>query len=366
MGRQKGRYRKIAAFIVLAALVALTIVSFVPLIESNIWWIRFMDFPRLQLAVAVSVLLASYIGLRGWPTVAAWLVLLSAVGALSYQAYKLHPYSQLVEQTLIAHEECEEDQSLRIMVANVKRENDAADAFLDQVTEVDPDLLLIMETDAWWDARLAALHDRFPHRRQSIPEGDSFYGMHLFSKLNLIEPEFRYFFDSDTPTAVTKITLRGGDTINFIGLHPKPPLAWSQPTTMRDAHLLQAALLAREADVATIVAGDFNAVPWERVTRRAMRIGVLLDPRVGRGFFATYDTQNYLISWPLDHILFQQQLRLQSFERLPDFGSDHLAVVTTLCHAPSAVQKAPSLHTGDLAEAEKSIEMARDFQNNGD
>ncbi|WP_376742211.1 hypothetical protein [Pseudorhizobium tarimense] len=40
------------------------------------------------------------------------------------------------------------------------------------------------------------------------------------------------------------------------------------------------------------MAGDFNAVPWERVTRRAMRIGDLLDPRIGRGALSTYDTNS--------------------------------------------------------------------------
>lgn len=358
LDHQKGRYRKIAALIVGVALVALTMVSLLPLIESNIWWIRFTDFPRLQLAVALSVLLAAYIGLRGWPAAAEWGLVFVVMGAIIYQVYNLYPYSRLVEQTVIAQAECEENQSVRIMVANVKRKNDAADAFVDQVADVDPDVLLIMETDAWWDARLDALHGRFPHRAQSIPEGDSFYGMHLFSKLELIEPEFRLFFGADTPTAVASIALRGGDMINFIGLHPKPPLAWSQSTTMRDAHLVQAALMARESHVPTIVAGDFNAVSWERITRRAMRIGGLLDPRIGRGIFATYDAKSFLISWPLDHILFQQQLRLQSFERLPDFGSDHLAVATTLCHEPNAVQNAPALQDNDLTEARTAIDAA--------
>lgn len=128
---------------------------------------------------------------------------------------------------------------------------------------------------------------------------------------------------------------------------------------MRDAHIFQAALMARESRAPAIVAGDFNAVPWERVTRRAMRIGDLLDPRVGRGLYPTHDTESYLIHWPIDQILFQPQFTLQSFDTLPDFGSDHLAVIATLCHDPAAAQDAPELLADDLAEAETSIDSAR-------
>lgn len=359
MDHRNGKYRKAAAIIAVVFLVGLTTASFLPLFETNIWWIRFMDFPRVQLAIALIVLLAVYLGLRRRPSPPEWIVVVGVVAALGYHVYKLHPYSEFVEPATLMGAECQDGQRVRIMIANVKRKNKSADAFLDQVAVVDPDLLLILETDTWWHKRLVSLHGAFQHRMQNLPEEQGFYGMHLLSKLELISPNFSFFFGADTPTAVTQIRLPDGNTIGFIGLHPKPPLAWSRPTTMRDAHILQAALMARASRIPTIVAGDFNAVPWERVTRRALRIGGLLDPRVGRGLFATYDTGSYLISWPLDQILFQQQLRLRNFDRLPDFGSDHRAVVATLCHDPAAARHLPTLGADDLAKAEASIQAAR-------
>lgn len=355
------RYRAVAAATALALLIGAGAVSLLPLFETNVWWIRFLDFPRLQFAVVTLVLMALYLGLQGRPSPFGWVAMIFAMTSLGYQAYKLHPYSKLVEPAVVAHANCPEGQAVRVMVANVKRKNERAEAFLAQVAATEPDLLLVMETDAWWDERLSVLDKQFRHRVQSIPDDHAFYGMHLFSRLELISPEFKLFFDADTPTAVTRVRLPGGALIGFIGLHPRPPLAWSQPTTMRDAHVLQAALVAREWDAPTILAGDFNAVPWERATRRAMRIGGLLDPRVGRGLFPTYDTESYLISWPLDQILFQPQFTLHDFHTLPDFGSDHRAVVASLCHERAATQHAPELLADDLAEAEASIEAARDI-----
>ncbi len=65
----------------------------------------------------------------------------------------------------------------------------------------------------------------------------------------------------------------------------------------------------------------------------------------------------------LDQILFQPQFTVQGHETLPDFGSDHRAVVASLCHEPEAAQAAPKLLAEDLAEAEASIEAAQDGQN---
>lgn len=354
-----GRYRTAAAITVGALLVGLTAASFLPLIESNIWWIRFLDFPRVQLSIVLVVLLALYLGLWRGPQPIGWIAVIGAVAALGYHGTKLHPYSELVDPAASTQADCTDGQTLRIMIANVERHNRNADAFLGQVVVADPDLLLVMETDAWWGARLKPLHGAFPNRMLNIPDGDGYYGMHLFSKLELISPAFRFFFGAETPTVVTQIELPGGARIGFIGLHPKPPLGWSQPTTMRDAHILQAALMARASNTPTIIAGDFNAVPWERSTRRAMRIGSLLDPRVGRGLYPTHGTERYVTSWPIDQILLQPQFAVQGFETLPDFGSDHLAVVTTLCHDPAAASDAPKLLENDLAEAQASIEAAR-------
>ncbi|MEE2859659.1 MAG: endonuclease/exonuclease/phosphatase family protein [Paracoccus sp. (in: a-proteobacteria)] len=352
------RVRIWVAGILLVLLGVAVVVSLLPLLETNIWWIRFLDFPRLQFMIVLVVLLLLFLAVRGRSGWTGWTAIVATAVALGYHIQKLYPFTDLAEQSVLTDASCAQGQSLRIMSANVKRRNESADVFLDQVATADPDVLLVLETDAWWDDRLSVLADTYPYRVQSIPEDHAFYGMHLLSKLELISPDFRFLFDGYTPTVFTQLRLPGGDDVDLIGMHPRPPHPWSQPTTMRDAHLLSAALEARASDTATILAGDFNAVPWERVTRRAIRIGGLVDPRIGRGLFPTYDTKSVVMSWPLDHILFQPQFSLQSFETLPEFGSDHRAVVATLCHQPAGAAQVPDLRPSDLAEAEESIEAA--------
>ncbi|MCF6369891.1 hypothetical protein [Rhizobium halophilum] len=57
-------YRFLAAIVVFVLLLALATASLLPLIETNIWWIRYLDFPRVQLAIAASIALLLYLGLR--------------------------------------------------------------------------------------------------------------------------------------------------------------------------------------------------------------------------------------------------------------------------------------------------------------
>lgn len=91
-----------------------------------------------------------------------------------------------------------------------------------------------------------------------------------------------------------------------------------------------------------------------------MRLGGLLDPRVGRGLYPTYDAQGWIKSWSLDQILYQPGLTLIDFETLDEVGSDHRPVAATLCHAPADAgrQSPPSVLGDDLEEARTAMAAA--------
>lgn len=366
MATERSGWRSALSWTLLILLLIVSVASLLPLIETNLWLVRLLDFPRLQLSIVLIVLLILYLAVRWRPSWPGALIAALALASLGYHGYKLYPYSGLVPQAAVALGECPAGSALSVMVANVQKSNEQGEEFLALAAEADPEVLLVMETDAWWDEHLAPLRDRYDYVVQHIPEDHGAYGMHLFSKRPLVSPEVRFLFDNFTPSIFTGLELEDGSVIQFLGVHPQPPF-WSQPSTMRDAHLLAAALEAQTSEEPTIVAGDFNAVPWERVTRRAMRIGGLLEPRFGRGYYPTLGAESVLVSWPIDYVLFQEEIALLEFEVLPSFGSDHYPVLTGLCHAPAAaeLQEAPALEESDLQEAETSIEAARAMGRSG-
>lgn len=365
----QGSFRTGLAALVAALLLLAAAASALPLIETNLWWVRYLDFVRLQLGALLLILVVVLIALGGarrtWGLAAVVLGLL----AVGYHAYRLYPYSPLVPPMAVAVPDCAETDRLDVLVANVQKSNEQAERLLRMVEDRDPDVFVVLETDAWWDATLARMEDRFPYRVQHIPQGEeaAAFGMHLLSRRPLPASETVFYFGAETPTILADLEMPGGALVQIVAVHPRPPLYWSQPTTMRDAHLLTAALEARATDVPTVVAGDLNAVPWERTTRRAMRIGELLDPRVGRGIYPTYDVESWLMSWPLDQVLFQDSLGLAAWEVLPPFGSDHAPVFAGLCLAPGLAdrQSAPPLEQGDIEEAETSVQAARAMRPEG-
>ena len=333
------------------AVVALCGATFLALLESNAWWVRMTDFPRLQYAIALAALLVVLALAR---PVAGRLRLglaVAALAALGYNAVKLAPYYPASDT---ATAPCAADRRLSVLVANVKLENRHAEALIEIVRDRDPDLFLALETNEWWDRRLAALSEEMPHSVKQIT--GSYFGMHLYSRLPLAESRAVFPVGQDAPAILADVELPTGTAVRFIGLHPRPPHP-GQSSTGRDAELMWAGLRARSADRPVIVAGDLNSVPWERGAERMQRIGRLIDPRMAAGFLPTYDAKSWWMAWPLDQVLYQAGLDLLSMEVLPGFGSDHYPVEVTLCRRRSGLAP-PEPRPGDLEEAETTIETA--------
>ncbi|MHA6347392.1 endonuclease/exonuclease/phosphatase family protein [Roseivivax sp. CAU 1761] len=353
--------RRWATRLVLVLLFVAALASFLPLFDSDAWWVRYWDFPRLQLALALSGLAVLYLLLRPRIRRAGGAVLALAGAALAYHAVQLWPYLGPVAPVAAEARECRPGAGFSVMAANVQKTNDRSAAFLETVRDADPDVLVVMETDADWDRDLSALDARYPHARQHIPEERAFYGMHVYSRLPLQDAGFEFHFGAATPAFRGNVLLERGGRVRLYGLHPQPPHVSGQPSTLRDAHLLAAALEMADDGVPSVVAGDLNATPWERSFRRSARLGGLLDPRVGRGLLPTFAADDPVMSWPLDHIVWQERLTLSDLRVLPGFGSDHYPVMATLCLDPEggARNRRPEPRPDDRRAAEEAIAAAR-------
>lgn len=349
-----GVTRTIVAVVLLLLLAA----SLLPLLETNAWWVRVLDFPRLHYLIGSVALGLLYALLGGLRSAFGWVMIgVTGLGA-AYNIYKLYVYVPWTPSMAVATASCPEGSRLRVLSVNVQMGNHQAEELLELVRRHEPDLFFAIETDAWWNEQLATLQSSFPDHVDHFDEtGGDYFGLHLFSKYPLLDPEVRFLTRNDAPSVFTGIRLPGGDRIEFVGIHPKPPTI-GQSSLWRDTQILAAASFAREVEHPVVIAGDLNAVPWENVVRRALRVGELIDPRPGRGYLATYDAGQPWFWWPLDHILFHDEFALLTMARLPAFGSDHYPVLADLCHLPAmaAEQSALALEDGDLAEVRQTLE----------
>lgn len=274
--------------------------------------------------------------------------------ALGYQAFMLLPYAPLGAE--LAAGDCPPGTDFSVMVANVQITNDPGGRLIEIVREVEPDVLLAMETTEKWDKALAPLAKTMPHTIAHV--SDSAFSIHLFSRLPLESPEIRFLAGQETPQIVTGVRLGNDKIITLYGVHPRPPSP-SQSALGRDAVLYEAAFMARDSSRPAVVAGDLNATPWESATSRMREIGSLEDPRRGYGYVPTFDANSWWMSWPLDQIFHQPGFVVLSLERLPYFGSDHFPFFGRFCWIGEPVgESPPGPDQEELRSARQTIDRA--------
>ncbi|MFM9858438.1 endonuclease/exonuclease/phosphatase family protein [Pseudoxanthobacter sp. M-2] len=343
-----------------AALVCLMMVTAtaLALIETDVWWIRVLDFPRLQIAVVLAVALVAF-WWAGARDAFAGVIAIASLAALGWQVLMIAPYTAVWPRQMLAATACPEGARVRFLMANVLQDNRGSQAVLQLVRDTDPDVVLLTEIDQWWADEMAGLTASHP---QTILEPRSnTYGMGLYSRLPLQDGAVRYLLEDDIPSIRTRVALPDGTIFTVWGVHPAPPRP-GDDTDERDAELLIVAKEAAEASGPAVVAGDLNDVAWSSTTTLFQKISGLIDPRIGRGLYATFNANWPLMKWPLDHLFASTEWTLGEFRRLPDIGSDHFPMLVELCHQPqaAAVQEPVEPEPGDAEEAQEHIGEGRE------
>ncbi|MET0855690.1 MAG: endonuclease/exonuclease/phosphatase family protein [Telluria sp.] len=345
-------------FAIIATLVALILIStLLPLSRRTGWWIRDLDFPRLQIAIAaVAVLVAQFVFLDLSEGKTYVLIAVTAA-CLVYQAWWIIPYTMPYPNEVKTSTAGETADRIRILTANVLTPNRNAEGLIKLIRENEPDVFVTLETDAWWQERLDVLEGDYPYSMKCPL--DNLYGMHVYSRLPLEDGKVQFLVEDDIPSMHAMAVFPSGLKVRMHFLHPAPPSPTEHDeSTERDAELLVVAKSVVGLDTPVIVAGDLNDVAWSTTTRLFRKISGLLDPRIGRGMFNTFHASYWFMRWPLDHLFHSQHFTLSFIKRLPPFGSDHFAVLVELTYdwARGAEQEGLKADADDLALAQEKID----------
>lgn len=349
-------WRKIGIWALIAIADLVILVTIASAIPSNQWWIRAWDFPRLAVLTIGGLTLLAMLFLHfrfRWPIAA----LLAA--ALAYQAGHIFPYTMLAsveaEKIDIAGAE-REAHCFTTLSLNVLQNNREFGRTLDLIRREQPDLLLLMETDtAWLEAMEPVLAD-FPHRFEApLPNT---YGMIFASRLPVTSGAMVNLTEPGTPSFHGELRTRAGVAFRVAALHPRPPHP-GQDTEERDAEIAIAAMMTRDSGMPTFTVGDFNDVGWSETSQLFRRVGRYVDPRVGRGFYATFPASLPAFRWPLDHVFFTEEFGLYSLSTGDAVGSDHLPVRAEVCLVPGEGDR---LNTPERAEADDAGDLKEVMQ----
>ncbi|HEY0655394.1 MAG TPA: endonuclease/exonuclease/phosphatase family protein [Chryseosolibacter sp.] len=303
--------------------------SLIPLVRSDNWIFRIFEYPRFQKLIITLTVFLSFLWLGDFSKTHD-LVFASILGCnVFYLCYQVFPYTVMARGQMKRTKVQASERTVSLLICNVFQDNKNVEALLDQVQQYDPDMVLLVEVNSYWDTKLRALHGAYHHRVLSPLENT--YGMSLYSKLELVDPSVKYLVERGIPSIHTKVKLSNGEVIQLFGLHPEPPVPNENPrSTERDAEILLIAKKAEKLKMPVIVAGDLNDVAWSYTTELFLKVSGLLDPRRGRGFYNTFHVKYPLMRWPLDHVFCSKHFRLVELKRLPDMGSDHFPMFISL------------------------------------
>jgi len=347
----------------LAALIAImTVLPFIPLSH---WFVRSFEYPRVQIFVAaLAVAVGILVGSKDLSALSTDLILvICLVTCVAYQGYRVFPYTRLSKLQVSKQDgKAQPKDTLRLLVSNVLKDNRDITALRRQIEHNDPDVILLLETDAWWVDQLRFLEEPYPYQLK-YPQ-DGFYGMALYSKLKLTsDSEIRFLVENNIPSIFARIETSHKMNIELYGLHPKPPSPTGNERSIeRDAELLIVAKDVRQRTRPTIVTGDMNDVAWSRTTRRFQRISGLLDPRIGRGIYPTFPAHLPLFRFPIDQAFLSEELQLMDLKRLPDIGSDHFPLLIEVAIAPHLANEhrlPEDADSNDFKKAKETVKAAK-------
>jgi endonuclease/exonuclease/phosphatase (EEP) superfamily protein YafD len=244
------------ASIVIAAVVSVT--TILPLFPVRRWWIRIFDFPRIQTA-SLSVLGLILLSASGDGDLRDWISGTALLLCFAWQSALMLPYTRLWRCQVTDARSDDSSRAVSLLMSNVLRTNRNAGAFLDLVATENPDIVVAVETDHWWQEQLCPFTERLPHT-VAIPLENT-YGMLLFSRFELLKNDTRFVVQPDVPSIHAHFRLPCGQEVELHCLHPRPPIPQEvEKSAPRDAELLVIGAEVKKSTLPCIVTGDLNDV----------------------------------------------------------------------------------------------------------
>jgi len=332
------------------------ILTLLPILDFDYWFIRVLDFPHEQLTCLTLASALLFFIKFNCNEYRDYFFVATLFGCFAFQLYKIVPYTPVVKTELIETKSLSKD-SIILFTANVLQKNKNTKKLKNLIPKIDADIMVLTETNLRWQSDLKSVTSKYPYKLE-VPLPNS-YGMLLYSKFELLESQVKYLVDDSIPSIHTKLKLPNSDIIQLFAIHPTPPVPKENTySTDRDAELMIVANLAKDSKIPVIVLGDLNDVAWSETSSLFKKVSELLDARIGRGLYNTYSAESFILRWPLDHIFVSEAFRYKSMRVCNSIDSDHFPLYMSLIYEPELAKeqlKKPATKE-ELENANKQIE----------
>ncbi|NJC25852.1 endonuclease/exonuclease/phosphatase family protein [Neolewinella antarctica] len=296
-------------------------------------YLKMLDFPRIQFFITSLVTMILFIIMTKHWRWYDYALVVGLLGGIFINGRYLINYTPLVSPRVPSAEGVVAEQDeVSLLLANVLRENRDAQPIIDFVREKDPDFVVAMEVNAWWDEHLRPIEEQYPYVQEKINEVG--YGMSLYSKFPLLDVEVTELNNEKVPSFEARVRLANGREIILHTVHPVPPKLFEKLPDNKgqdEVALLKIGDKVANSELPNIVAGDLNDVVWGFTnTLVGTEENILHDVRVGRSILSTFDATKWYMRWPIDHVFVTKEFSVVELERGPDIGSDHFPIYVRL------------------------------------
>ena len=331
------------------------ILTITPFIAVDYWWVRMFDFPHTQLTFLTLIAIIVYFIKFDFKNIKDYAFISILIFCCFFQFTKIYPYTSFAKFEVLPSTKSI-DKGLKIYTANVYQKNKKSNFLINDIKQLNPDLIVLTEVNRRWINELQDAMKSYKFKHE-VPL-DNTYGMAVYSKYELKDSETKFLVSDSVPSIHTKLILPTKDVIQLFAIHPTPPMPQENPmSTDRDTEMMMVAKMSLDAELPVIVLGDFNDVAWSETSKLFKQVGELLDARIGRGMFNTYNAKSFLMKWPLDHIFISEEFRVHNIEVRKSIESDHYPLYTEFTFEPdnSDMQKAEKVTSENLESVENQI-----------
>lgn len=207
---------------------------------------------------------------------------------------------------------------ITIVSANVYAPNNNYKQALDVITQENPDIIVLTETDEHWIENVSSLENTYPYSLKH-PRSD-FFGMAIYSKIPF-QPQMISVGDFDLPLAVLDFK-----DFRLIVAHPIPPI--SEDCMFENKSYLKAVAQNSTSDERPVIlAGDLNSTLWGDALKPLMQANLKRINPLGIAY--TWPTQFPLFAMQIDHF-FAKNIKAANFKVLGNIGSDHYPIQATI------------------------------------
>jgi endonuclease/exonuclease/phosphatase (EEP) superfamily protein YafD len=216
---------------------------------------------------------------------------------------------------------------LRIMTQNVLTSNTRYQELCHEIERFGPDVIALQEVDQLWMDALSGLQKEYPYICHASHPGN--FGIALLSRIPWQTLDVQRFGPDELPSLHVSFMIEGRYSLEFVNVHPLPPLSGAF-SELRNGQLLSMAG-GLDQSRSRIVVGDFNLTPWSPWFREMLRRGELGDSARRFTLEPTwYAFPGWLGGVLIDHVLVSPDLIVQNYRVGGPVGSDHRAVVVDI------------------------------------